>query len=156
MIHWSPSARAFFDEAHPAIPADAVAITARRHRQLLAGQAAGRPIVTGAGGKPVNAGARRLSAEQLRDRAVLQVKREAGVRILAVASLARQSNDNAAIALAAIDGDAAAAAEPIARRRRIDAIRAASDALEAQIARMPAANLTNFDAAAQPHWPEDS
>jgi len=91
-------------------------------------------------------------------------KSEARRRILAIASLERQANDNAAMALASavlrigakhdVLDDIVTAA--INRRERIDAIRAASNAIEAVIARMPAANLKAFDASTHPLWPRET
>jgi len=94
---------------------------------------------------------------ELREIATRMVKSEARRRILAIASLERQANDNAAIALTgsawAQSPEATAARD---RRTRIDAIRAASNAIEAVIARMPAANLKAFDASTHPLWPSET
>lgn len=52
-LYFSPGAVAFFDEElHDTMPADVVAITANRHRQLMAEQATGRIIVAGPDSQP--------------------------------------------------------------------------------------------------------
>jgi hypothetical protein len=160
---WSPSTDSFYhrDINAGGIPADAVAITRRRHAELLAGRSAGREVRAGAKGKPELAPLRKPTVDQLRGWAVLDVKREARRRILGIASLERQANDNAAIALRGMvpadeqpsPAQFAAISAAIERRHTIDAVRAASNAIEATIATMPAANLTNYDAAADPRWP---
>lgn len=150
----------FYDSAihGDAMPVDAVHVTARRHRELIEAQAAGRTIGGDAKGKPMIRPARKLPLDELRARAVARVKGEARRRILAIASLERQTNDNAILAIAALDagGGIPMSADTIDarhRRLRIDAVRAASNAVEATIARMPTANLTSFDAAADRLWP---
>ena len=156
-MFFSPSTGGFYDPAiNRDLPADAVKISKSRHAELLAARSAGKPIVADAKGRPVIKQVR-LNLEQLRDRAVTAIKGEARRRILAVASLERQANDNAAIALAAFAGGAAdldQASAAFDRRRRIDSIRAASNAIEAIVARMPASNLTAFDPFSHPLWLE--
>jgi hypothetical protein len=78
---------------------------------------------------------------------------------LAVASLARQSNDNALIAQAALayaEGKVPpeGLADALARRAAIDALRARATRIADQIATMPASNLTRFDAASPILWGE--
>jgi hypothetical protein len=77
----------------------------------------------------------------------------------AVASLARQSNDNALIAQAALayaEGKVPpeGLADALARRAAIDALRARATRIADQIATMPASNLTRFDAASPILWGE--
>jgi hypothetical protein len=84
---------------------------------------------------------------------------EAERRILALASLARQSNDNALIAQAALayaEGTLPpeGLADALARRAAIDALRATATRIADQIATMPASNLTRFDAASPRLWGE--
>jgi hypothetical protein len=169
MAHlYSASTNAFFHRglhAGEVIPADAVAITPARHRQLLDGQAEGRRISPDAKGKPQLSPLPKPSAAFLRRLACADIKREARRRILAVASLERQANDSAAMAAFAI----VAATAPSAigevdqayfaakeRRARIDAIRAASNAIELVIADWSAAALANFNAADAAYWPEEA
>lgn len=143
-LFYSPAG--FFDDAiHPAIPADAVQITAARHRALLAGQADGRRIVTGDDGRPRLARASAEPIEQRRARLHDRVRREAARRIDAVSPLWRQLNDLRA-------GD-----DADARRRfaAIDVIRAASDAIGAQIDDATATALDAIDIAAHPAWPNE-
>lgn len=54
-MHYSPSTNGFYlPEIHGAnIPTDAVGITAERHAELIAGQAAGQLITAGLDGAPV-------------------------------------------------------------------------------------------------------
>lgn len=163
-IHWSPSTGAFYHSAvhaSDALPADAIEIGRARHRELREALAAGRAIVANDAGRPVLAPAARPNVAELRAAAVAAIKREARRRILAIAAPERQANDNAALALLALElagagvipsdlDEASAAGE---RRRRIDAIRAASNAIEVSIEAMDADVLGTFDAAAAA-WPE--
>ncbi|MES2042593.1 MAG: hypothetical protein V4475_01890 [Pseudomonadota bacterium] len=166
---YSASTNAFFHRGvHAAdkIPADAVAISARRHRELLAGQGEGRAISAGKDGKPQLEPKQKPTLAFLRRLAVADIKREAKRRILAIASLERQANDNAAMAAYAIDLAAGqpvgsplitnAAHAAVRRRDAIDAIRAASNQLEATIATWSAGALGHFTAAEAAHWPKDS
>jgi len=142
---YSPSARGFFFAGiHPAeaIPADAVAVAPRRYRELLAAQADGAEIVPDpATGRPAIARPRRDRRAELRR----AVKREAGRRIEAVSPVWRQLNDMR-------DPTHPGAA---ARFAAIDAIRAASAAIEAEIAALPAAAAEAFSVAAHPAWPAE-
>ncbi|HEV7287721.1 hypothetical protein [Sphingomonas sp.] len=155
-MFFSPSTGGFYDPAiNRDIPADAVRISRERHGELIAARAAGKIIAPDRAGRPV-AREPRIGIDQLRTRAVASVKGEARRRILAVASLEQQANDNATIAIEAFAGVGADMEGALDRRARIDAIRTASNAIEAQIARMPAANLTAFDPSLHPLWPEHS
>ena len=159
-VYYSAARRGFFHAAtHATLPDDAVRISRLRHRQLLDAQAQGRTIVANDKGRPVLAPVVPPSLEQLRGQASAAVNVEAGRRILAVATLERQTNDNALIAqaaLAAATGTPAPAglAEALARRAAIDDIRAASNRIAATIAQMPAANLTDYGATAERLWVE--
>ncbi|MEG3089764.1 hypothetical protein [Sphingomonas sp. PB4P5] len=136
------------------IPADAIKITAKRHRDMIAGQGSGRSILVNASGKPELSPIRKPTREQLLRVAIGDIKAEASRRILAVASLEQQANDNAAMAIAALAGEATPeAAAARLRRLAIDAIRAASNVLEATIASWSAGALSNFNAGAEAHWP---
>lgn len=159
-IYYSAAAGGFFHEDnHPVLPGDAIRVSALRHRQLIEGQAAGRAIVTGDKGQPLLAPVRAPHVDELRARAILDLKAEASRRIYAVASMEQQSNDTALIAQAALAAASAGVAptglaEALAHRAAIDAIRAACRRAEALVARMPAANLTQFDAGAARFWVE--
>lgn len=162
-MFFSPSSGGFYDPAiNPIVPADAVRISRERFGELIAARAAGKVIAPDRNGRPTIR-VPRIGTDQLRAAAVVAVKAEARRRILAVASIERQTNDNAVFADWAILGQAdvprslaltEAYFDARARRHRIDAIREASNAIEAQIARMPAANLTAFDPSSHPNWPE--
>ncbi|MEJ7933655.1 hypothetical protein WG907_05190 [Sphingobium sp. AN558] len=142
MIYFSPSTRGFYDaRLHSARPSDAVAISPARHKAMLDGQAKGLQIIASANGRPT------LKARAAVDpRAVLlrRVKREAARRIGAVAPVWRQLNDQR-------EPSAAGAA----RFAAIDAIRAASDAIEATIAAAPTQALAAIDVANHLLWPAE-
>ncbi|MBX9858994.1 MAG: hypothetical protein K2Y20_05300 [Sphingomonas sp.] len=150
MIFWSASRRGFFHAGVHHLPDDAVPISDKRHRDLLAANARGRAIVSGSAGRPRVAPGEDIAPAA---RAVQRVKAEARRRILAIAPLHRQSNDNALLAIAAFAGymseEAAAALD---RRTRIDAVRAVSNAIEAQLATLSPAQLVDFDPSTHPLW----
>jgi hypothetical protein len=102
-IYYSATCGGFFHEAlHTALPEDAVRIAALRHAELMGAQSEGRQIIADARGRPVLAPVRVPGLEELRAQAIRALDAEAERRILGVASLARQSNDNALIAQAAL------------------------------------------------------
>lgn len=152
-LYFSASAGGFYDEAvhGAAIPDDAVPVTRARHAELIAAQAKGAAIVAGEGGRPHVARAPATIAHR-RATAIASAKREAQRRILAVAPLWRQANDNAAIALEALDGAGRDVDAALDRRHRIDALRDCSDTLEAAIAAMDAAALDALQIADDGHW----
>jgi hypothetical protein len=162
-MFYSAATGGFYDPAiHSTLPDDAVIISKARHAELLDARSAGKRVAADGNGRPVIK-LIRPNLEQLRASAVTAVKAEAGRRILAVASVERQSNDNALLAEWAILAAApteerarisAAYFDARVRRGRIDAIRAASNAIEEIVGRMPASNLTSFDPSSLPHWPE--
>jgi hypothetical protein len=151
MPFYSPSTGGFYTpEIHgDVMPADVVQITARKHAALLEAQAQGAEIVDSDKG-PV-AHLPKVTRADLVAVAVRRIKREARRRILAVASLERQSNDNARLALYdRTDPEFRAASE---RRLRIDAIRAASNAIEGDAADLDLAALKGFHPAHSSRWP---
>jgi len=159
MFSWSPSTGHFYHEAihGETVPHDAVKLTHRQHKTLLDGQRAGRQIVAGTDGKPTLTPAIRVTAAMLRKHAGMDIRAEARRRILAIASIERQSNDNAVFALRALGLDAPGTFDAaLARRQRIDAIRAASNALEAKIATWAAAALGKLDVTDPAHWPAEA
>jgi hypothetical protein len=147
---WSPSTGGFYttDIHGDAVPADAVKISAGRHLALLEAHNAGAEIVAGPRG-PVavmpEGGARALV-----ETAIRRVKREARRRCLEVASLERQSNDNAALSWHALAPETTGAVE---RRRQINAIRAASNAIESDLNDLADDALVAFDPANSDRWP---
>ena len=156
MPFYSPSTGGFFHrELHgEAMPADVVPITAKRHGKLLEQQAAGATIVAGPKG-PV---ARFPNRDELELGAKARIRRAARRRILAIATLELQSNDNAAIATAALELQLTGAATvdfaaALDRRRLIDAVRAASNAIELELAELSAAELEAFSPVNHPLWP---
>lgn len=141
-LFYSAAAHGFFDDAiHPDLPDDAVPISAERHRELLAAQAIGAIITADNSGNPR---ASRPSLDARRTSALLRVKREAARRIEAIAPLWRQLNDQRA-----------PTPESTARFTAIDAIRAASNLIEADVVDLPAAALDALDIAAHPLWPAE-
>ncbi|MDG2513205.1 hypothetical protein P7B04_10920 [Sphingobium yanoikuyae] len=143
-LFYSAGANAFFDdEVHQSIPEDAQAITREQHVALLTAQARGAEIRPGRGGAP-KACHIRPTAAQARDAAIRRVKREAARRIEAIAPLWRQLNDQR---------DPSPMAEE--RFAAIDAIRTASNAIEAEITPLSAAAAASFDVANHPLWPAE-
>lgn len=149
-IFFSPSTGGFYDDDVHAgrFPDDANAISPELYHELMAGNANGRAIVV-VGGMAELAPAVPWSIAIGRSLAIKAVKDEARRRILAIASLAQQSNDNAALAVAGLAGalseQAAAALE---RRQRIDAVRDIAKRVEGRVEWMSAAELDMFSPAA--------
>ncbi len=157
-IRYSPSTGGFYrtDIHSEAMPDDVVSVGVMRHAELLAAQGS-RRIIAGPDGKPALKPVHKVRRADVLARMIAAVKREAARRILAIASLERQANDNAALALAALDGNASAAAEAAcARRASIDAVRAASNAIETAIGGWSLAALTSFEPAADARWPQEA
>lgn len=142
-----------------AIPADAVAISSFHHQALVEAQSRGATIVANDNGWPIAVYPPEPTLAEKAKAAVRAVKAEAQRRITAVAPAWKQDNDNAAIAQAALQlavgGDhiTVDVAPAIARREQIDAIRAASDALEEHVAALDEAGLAALDIASADHWP---
>ncbi|MFN3944603.1 MAG: hypothetical protein ACK4K7_06725 [Allosphingosinicella sp.] len=159
---FSPSTGGFYlAGVSAAVPEDAAPVSARRYEALMKAQSQGRTIGAGRHGRPVILPRARSRLAELRALAIDRVKREAGRRILAVAPIWRQANDNAAIAEAALQfalqdpeapGSTVDFVPALERRRAIDALRAASDALEATVAAMDRAALANFQPSLDEHW----
>lgn len=143
-LFYSETAGGFLDDAihaEDSIPSDAVAISADRHAELLAAQSAGCSIVADSQGRPRIA---RPPLDARRAAAVRRVKRHAAARIEKIAPIWRQLNDQRT-----------PSEEGNARFVAIDAIRAASDAIEAKIADLSSAALDALDVANHPLWPAE-
>lgn len=142
MIYYSASTNGFYDpDIHDdAIPEDAVTITRRRHKQLLAGQAGDATIVPGKNGRPA---LQRASVDERRGALHKQIKSEAARRIEEVSPLWRQNNDLRAPSAAG-------------KRRfdQIDAIRGASDRIGELLDDTRTDDLDAFLIAGSPLWPE--
>lgn len=150
-IHYSAGRNAFFDNrVHARLPDDALPVTADEHARLLAEQAAGKVIMPGLHGEPT---ARRPAenGDQLRARLIVATKREAARRIEQIAPLWRQLNDWRDLCFLE-PGEQRTAIE--GRVATINAIRAASDRLEARLAGMTARQLAKADIADDTHWTE--
>jgi len=126
-----------------AAPEGAVEITDARHRQLLEAQADGRRIITDARGRPVIDRRTAPDARGMRPRLIAAIRREARDRIRAVSPEWRQMNDMRE------PSEAGAI-----RFARIDAIRAASGAIEDLVASAPIADLGDFPVRTHTLWPE--
>lgn len=143
-LYYSASTPGFFDDAiHTSIPNDAAAITPARHRALLAAQAEGATIVAGPEGRPL-IHRPRPTIGQRRATLTAQTRKEAARRIDAVSPIWRQMNDQR---------HPSASGE--ARFAAIDAIRTASDTIEAIIMTSGDDALTAFGVAAHPAWPKE-
>ncbi|MBX9860644.1 MAG: hypothetical protein K2Y20_13805 [Sphingomonas sp.] len=147
-IRYSAATGGFYDiRIHAAIPDDAVAVSERTHTKLMRAQENGAQIVA-LGAQPSILVPPAASIDQLRARALAAIDVAAATRILAIASLARQSNDNAALAVAAIAGvlsDEASGA--LDRRVAIDGVRTRAWEIAATIAALDETGLKAFDAA---------
>ncbi|GAA0651478.1 hypothetical protein GCM10009424_30690 [Sphingomonas ursincola] len=141
-IKYSASARGFFDtDLHKQIPDDAVSVTARRHAELLAGQAAGGEIVPDKRGRPQMRPLAPATLEQARAACVHAIKREAGRRIDQRMPLWRQIN--------ALRDDS----DP--GFHAIDLIRSASNLIEEQLLSLPTvAAVATFPVSDNPLWPQ--
>jgi hypothetical protein len=123
-------------------PKGAVAISARRHAQLVEALSQGQTVTAGADGKPRTA-ARRVEPGAQRAQLVAAIKREAARRIDQVAPIWRQVNDARS-----------PTAEGARRFAQIDAIRDASDAIESLLDYAAARDLGAFPVSDNPAWPE--
>lgn len=154
-IFFSASTGGFYhSEINDAMPSDAIRISRLRHAELMEQQSTGRRIIPGEEGKPMLASIIRQSVDELRACAVRRIKAEASRRILLIASMAQQSNDNALISLAVLDrmGDTAEVRAARTRRQAINAIRARSNALEAMVSRMTRGAVEAFSPEVDSHW----
>ena len=148
-IRYSAATGGFYHVGvHAEIPPDAVAVSADRHAQLMRAQQEGARIAPGRGGRPTSVGAELLPLDELRRAAIARVDASARARILAIASLEQQSNDTAALAVAALVGGALSeeAAAALDRRAAIDHVRGQSKMIKAAIATLDDAAIKTFDA----------
>ena len=143
MAHfYSPSTGQWYDDRlSPEMPDDAVRVAPARKAELFAAQASGATIVPGTGGKP-----RAVRPEGVRPREQLlrAIKREANRRILTIAPVWRQLNDMR------LPDNAPARS----RTAAIDAVRAASEIIERDLAETDDAALPAFPVSEHPLWPE--
>lgn len=152
---YSPSTGGFYHKSVHGrnVPADVVQITNRHHQELMLAQSQGHEIVA----TPTGPSVRRHTPDRdaALKRTISRVKREARKRILAFASLEQQSNDNALIAIAALKrgkSDSTAIQSALERRHKIDAVREASNRIEAGLAGHTDDELAAFNAA-HAAWP---
>jgi hypothetical protein len=141
-VKYSASARGFFDTAlHRAIPEDAEPVSASRYAALLAGQAEGHEIVPDKRGRPQLRQLASTTLEQTRAACVHAIKREAARRINERMPIWRQLNalrDNSDPGF-----------------HKIDAIRAASDLIEEQLADAETLDaIAAFPVRDHPLWPD--
>lgn len=131
------------DDSATPVPEGAPRVSRARHAELLLGQAAGAVIVSSPStGRPVLQQPAQAT-DAPREAAVRRIKREAARRIAAVSPIWRQLNDQRE-----------PSPEGLSRFARIDAIRAASNAIEESVAGAPIAALHGFPIAENPLWPE--
>lgn len=140
-LYFSASTQGFYhSDIHKQMPGDVVPISKAEHDALLAAQSEGAQIIAGADGKPV-AQARAEPALADRRRAKVDgIKQEAERRIEQVAPIWRQLN--------ALRDDPASFDWSM-----IDAIRAASDALEQFVDAADEASLSTLNIGGDAHWP---
>lgn len=143
MIGPAEDRRPAFFLTRKSAPDDAVEITAARHAELLDAQADGRAIDADARGRPVLVRRQRPAAEELRARLRAAIKRDAARRIDQIAPIWRQLNDART-----------PSAEGERRFAQVDAIRDASDAIEALLADVADRDLGAFPISDNPAWPE--
>lgn len=144
-LYYSASLRGFLDsDIHDSLPADARRISRDRHQQLLEAQARGAVIAPDGRGRPIATTLAAIDAEAERARLLIAIKRQAARRISAISPPWRQLNDLRA------PGEGAAA-----RFAAIDAVRAASDLIEAELAGLTGDQLEAFDASLHPLWPTE-
>lgn len=153
-IRYSAATGGFYHVGvHAEIPPDAVAVPADRHAQLMRAQQEGARIAPGRGGRPTSVGAEQLPLDELRSAAIARVDASARARILAIASLEQQSNDNAALAVAALVGALSEeASAALARRGRIDAVRECAARAKLLVEGREAAWLASFVAEEPELW----
>lgn len=151
MPFFSPSTGGFYTkEIHGQnIPQDAVEVSARKHAKLMLAQSEGHEIVATRSG--VTSRPLMPSGELAMTRAIHRTKRVARRKILAVASLERQSNDNATLALGTHGEPGFDAA--LERRNAINAIRAASNAIEGYLNGLAPDALASFNPDHCSLWP---
>ena len=164
---YSPSRGGFFDDQiNRTIPDDCVPLKPGQRQALHAALATGKIIRVTANGAVQAVAPTPPAIDDRRAQLHTAVKREASRRILAIAPMWQQVNDLRAIA-EANDATARAAgtliAEEIAeaalkaydRGAAIDAVRTASNMLDAAIDTMSVRVLTQLDVTSAGHWPPD-
>lgn len=154
MPFYSPSTRGFYREDihRKSMPVDAIKITNKQHRELMLAQQQGHHLEATPTGPVVRYA--RAEKDDALAAATKRVKAEARRRILRIATLEQQSNDSAALALAALGwGDSTVPASARERRHKIDAVRDASNRIEDALAGYTVSELTAFNAATAA-WPE--
>lgn len=140
---WSPSTRGFYlPDVSSQIPEDAVPVEASVHADCMAQLAAGGVLSCCPDTSAPIAVAPVIAAAERRAGLVCAIKAEAYRRIELVSPIWRQLND------LRVRNDAGAV-----RFSAIDAIRAASDAIEELVAAAEDGALPGFPVAANPLWP---
>lgn len=143
MVGEGEDRRPAFYLARRAAPAGAVEISNARHGELVEAMAEGRVVSADARGRPTIERRQRPSAEVIRARINAAIRREASTRIRMISPEWQQLNDLRA------PSEAGAV-----RFSRIDAIRAASNAIEELAASLPVADLEGFPVTTHMLWPE--
>ena len=159
-LFYSAETGAFYDpQIHGVfLPLDCVPVTRARHAQLLDDQANGAIITAGKDGGPSTQFPKDASLPELRERSCRAINAEARRRIVAIADLAAQSNDNADIAMLTglanrSEHDCAMLSKALARRLAINAVRDSGQALKSKIRRTSKDGLHKLQIADDSHWP---
>lgn len=148
---YSPSRGGFFDDQiNRSIPDDCLALKPGQRQALHAALATGKVIRVTAAGAVQAVAPPPPDPDDRRARLHVAVKREASRRILAVAPMWQQINDLRILTTA---DDTANRDAARSRGAAIDAIRAASNVLDAAIDTMGARALAQIDVTSDGHWP---
>ncbi len=152
--YFSPLRGGFFDDRfNPEIPADAIALVPGQRQSLFEALNRG-DTVTATKSRKLKTSRPRIDLDLMRNRMHAAVKREASRRILAIAPMWQQLNDLRALAADQLEqGEEATRAGALARGASIDAVRAASNALDAAIDTMGTRALAQLDVTSACHWP---
>ncbi|HEY9092038.1 hypothetical protein [Parasphingorhabdus sp.] len=152
-MFYSAQTGGFYDDKihEETLPDDVVSVAISRHSELMEDQSAGATIGTDPEtGAPVSVWPEPLSLPAAIDIMRLRTKAEAERRIIIVSPIFRQMNDLRAAQVGEIMSPDAAA-----RFTKIDEIRVASDAIEAEISAMTDAGaIMALDLVNHPSWPE--
>jgi len=143
MIGEGDDRRPAFFLTRAAAPEGAFEISDTRHRALLDAQSEGRSITTDARGRPIADRRTRPAADAVRAQLAAAIRREASRRIRTVSPDWRQLNDLREPSEAGT-----------IRFSRIDAVRAASNAIEDLARSLPVADLAGFPVSTHTLWPE--
>ena len=160
-MYFSPENGSFYDPVVHGVflPTDCIAVTRKRHRELLDEQGKGAQITVGKAGKPVAKYPDDATLAELRKQKAIQINGEARLRILAIADIPMQSNDNAAIAMfngisGLSDDERETLSGALARRVAINAVLRSAKVLKNSLRRMNKSILQEMQIDDPAFWPE--